>query len=186
VGSFSTVGHAQLSSGIASSGVFSYTDGSSNNHAYTINGTAVSKASYSPPLIDQTTYLLTRSISSIDLSNKAAITFNVYSSRTGSYTAFEIYNGSGWQQCGNNSDFSSGVFVINSANTWETKTCDTNAISPRSAVTQLRFRVTSSSTTAWTAYLDDIMARLTYFTGTTPDASNGLATLGAANLTLNA
>jgi len=189
VGAFSTVGQTQLTTPISNHQTFRFTDTSSNRYTYTIGGNTgtvqngVLKTLYSP--IDQTTYALSKTISSVDLTNKNSITFEIYSSRTGSYMAYEFYNGSGWQSCGDNSDFSSGVFSVSSANVWERKTCDISAVSPRSSITQIRYRVTSSSTTEWTAYIDDINGMINAAT-ISNTSFGGTASLSTANLDINA
>ncbi|MBI2600974.1 hypothetical protein HYW42_03395 [Candidatus Daviesbacteria bacterium] len=183
VGAWSTVGQTQLSTAISNFGAFNFTDSDSNQYAYIVGGntgtaqTAVTKASYSP--IDQTGYSASRTITSSNWSNKNDLQYKVYSSRTGSYMVLEYSeDGSTWQTC---------TFTVSSANTWETKTCDLTGVATtgRDAVTNLRLRVTSSTTTAWTAYVDDINA-VTNASTISNTASSGSPLSGAANLTLNA
>ena len=185
IGSFTTVGQTQLSTATANHASFSFTDDSSNQYTYMVGGntaassglTSVTKATYSP--IDQTAYNLSETITSTSLSNKNDLQFRVYSSRTGSYMNLQFYDATGgWQTCS---------FSVSSANTWETKTCDITGVSSanRDAVTQLKFAVSSSSSSEWTAYFDNITG-LTNASTISNTASGGSAVLGSAHLTLNA
>ncbi|KKR92732.1 MAG: hypothetical protein UU44_C0005G0062 [Candidatus Daviesbacteria bacterium GW2011_GWB1_41_15] len=177
-----TLGQTQLSSGTYLGGAFTFTDDSSNTYGYLIGGTnsavssAVSKVTYGT--VDQTSYSASRTITSTSLSNKNDLQFKVYSSRTGSYMNLQFYDATGgWQTC---------TFTVSSASTWETKTCDISGVSSanKDAVTSLKIAVSSSSTSAWTGYFDDING-LTEATGA-DSTSAGSSNLGSANLSLNA
>ena len=191
VTSVNTLGQTQLTTAISNQGSFGFTDNSSNNYAYMVGGmtssaqSAVSKASIITP--DQTTFSASRTdFAATDLSNKSDLLFWTRSSSTGAYMTMDINTGTSgspsWQTC---SFSGSGSFTINSVDTWEQKDCSIADISPRSAVTGVRLRVTSSQNALWTAYLDDIQAVMSSTSDTTTISALA-AVLGAADLTLNA
>ena len=163
-----------------------------NNYAYVFGGenasTPVSTV-YRGLINDMTGYRATRDlVTPVNLSNKNSIQFDVYSSVTGSYTAFEISeDNSTWTACADNANFTSGVFSISSANTWETKTCDISGVASASkdAIRYLRFRITTTQTSNVTSYFDNIYAYLNAGTiSNSSTVSNGV--MGASNITVNA
>ena len=138
---------------------------------------------------DMSGYTATRTLASaVDLSNKNSIQVDYYSNLTGRYMYFEISQDNlTWTQCANNTDFTSGQFIVNSVNTWETKTCDISAVAnaSKNAILYLRLRVGTSQSSAITSYFDNIYAYMNIGTVTNTTVA-GSAVMGASNLNVNA
>ncbi|MEX0895395.1 MAG: tail fiber domain-containing protein, partial [Patescibacteria group bacterium] len=187
VSAITSIGQAQLTTAISGHAAFGFTTDSDDTHAYLVGGetttpqSAIQKATVNA---DQTTYGVSRTnIPVTDLSNKNTLTFWTHSGRSGSFMTMEINTSEGWQSC----DFSgSSNLTVDTANTWEQKACDISSISPRSAVTGIRFKLTSSHTSSFTVRIDEIETLTALFSGSAATSANSTALLGAADLTLNA
>jgi len=151
-------------------------------YLYTIAGNnGANQSTVFKAALSSGTFIASRTISSTDLTNYGGIQFDVFSSRTGTYIAFEFSNDAGatWQ---------SYPFTVNTANTWQVVGVDISGLtgSQKNTVTKIRFNVTDSST-GFTAYFDDIEAAPTAYTDLAPTLSAAAAAAASSsNLALNA
>ena len=162
-----------------------------SNNVYVLGGANPSAVLtvYKSLINDMSTFTLTKTLSSaVNLSNKNNIQFGFYSSLTGAFNTFEFSQDAvSWTQCANSTDFTSGAFTVNSANTWETKTCDISSVSTasKSAVLYFRNKISTTQTVDFTTYIDNVQG-LTNAATISNTSSLASAVLGAANLNVNA
>ena len=179
-----------LPQALSSSTSVTATNNGSNN-VYVLGGANPSAVAtvYKSLINDMSTYTLTKTLSSaVDLTNKNNIQFGYYSSLTGGFNTFEFSkDNTTWTQCANSTDFTSGAFTVNSANTWETKTCDISSVSSslKNAVLYFRTKVSTTQTVDFTTYIDNVQG-LTNAATISNTSSLASAVLGAANLNVNA
>ena len=186
-----TNGNTQLSNSLTGQGTAVFTDNSSNNYLYTFGGTnngsptsAIAKALINS---DQTGYKITRQdFAPLDLSNKNAITFWTSSDMVGSFLGMDVNIGTSaspiWQSC---SFGGSSNLMVNSTNIWEKKYCNISAITPRTAVTGVRIKVSTNQIADFSVNVDDMNATANTYTGTVASAGSAGAVLGAADITVN-
>lgn len=189
VGSFSAVGQTTLSPALSGHKTISYVDGVTP-YFYTIGGTTGSPVStvYKSTLTsDMTNFYIYKQISATgyDLSNKNDLTFSFYSTDNTASLEQVAFSESASPTFTSDTGWSTSTFAAAAINTWEPIDWDISGIGSRTSVKWLRFKVNTPRTLTFDTYIDNLKIQTSASASTNTNTANP-ATLGAANLTLNA